>query len=72
MVSTIPVNGRISDEHLIEDLEWLIDPTHPRLPTQDIARRLGYSRIDTLYRRLYRADRADLAARLQRAEEVSA
>ena len=61
-----------TDETLIEDLEWLIDPTAPRLPVQDVTRRLGYERPDSLYRRLYRAGRADLAATLQAREEVAA
>jgi hypothetical protein len=61
-----------TDETLIEDLLWLTDPTAPRLPVQDVTRRLGFVRADSLYRRLYRAGRADLAAMLQSRDEVSA
>ena len=51
-----------TDETLIENLLWLIDPTAPRISNNDVAQRLKFNRVDSLYRRLYRADRPDLAS----------
>lgn len=46
---------------LIEDAEFLLDPTGPRGSRYELARRLGYSNPESLAKRLYRAGRKDLA-----------
>ena len=65
-------SNTLPDEALIEDLMWIAGPEAPKLPVQDVTRRLGFIRADSLYRRLCRAGRADLAAMLQSRDEAAA
>jgi hypothetical protein len=46
---------------LIENIEFLLDPTAPRQPRDDIARRLGYKNRKSLARRLRNHGCLDLA-----------
>lgn len=60
------------DEILIENAEWVLDPTAPRLPIDIILGQLGYSTPESLAKRLHRIGRDDLVEWLNRRTEKAA
>lgn len=55
-----------SDEILVDNAAWLLDPTAPRIPIADLLARLGYTRHESLAKRLRSAGRPDLVEWLYR------
>ena len=50
------------DEYTLSDLEVLADA---RVPMHEVAPRLGYAKVDTMIRNLYRVGRPDLVEKLR-------